>query len=42
MAGILEKTYRGIMQGLNYEKQLDDGPLYWQTTIEDDLVTFEN
>jgi len=38
---VLEKKDRSIIQGQNHLKQLQDGPLYWETAVADILETFK-
>jgi len=41
VAGFLEKKHRSIIPGQNRLKQLQDGPLHWETAVADFLETFE-
>jgi len=42
VAGFLEKKHRSIIQGQNCLKQLQDGPLHWETAVADIVVTIED
>jgi len=42
VAGWLEKKHRSIMQGQNHLKQIQEGPLHWETVVADVLVPFED
>jgi hypothetical protein len=41
VAGFLEKKHRSIIRGQNRLKQLQNGPLLWETAFADFLETFE-
>jgi hypothetical protein len=41
VAGFLEKKHRSIIRGQNRLKQLQNGPLHWETAVADFLETFE-
>jgi hypothetical protein len=41
VAGLLQKKHPSIIRGQNRLKQLRDGPLHWETAVEDFVETFK-
>jgi len=42
VAAHLERKHQSIIRGQNCLKQFRDGPLHWETVVEDVLETFES